>query len=181
MMVNYILLQDKILQLITIEPINTNFEGFFISKRVIASDILNESQHYAATIKCLHEPFEAEDEKISYAILIEFKNLCADGSLQPTRKDITTYTINDYKSLFLYQPSLETIQNELIRLLGSVFGIKPEILFTLDELIVSTGFSPENLSRALSKLIEIGVVEKSGSVGKYALNKKIKEELDKLK
>jgi hypothetical protein len=137
---------------------------------------------------------ESPEKKISYAILLLFKQLYTAGTLNLDGQENPLITGDKLESLFLVPPPPIKLQNQLITLMYNAFRIKHDILFTIEDLIVSTGYTQKNIQNALDYLKEIRIITKRPSCDennvplkenfldeKYSIESKILEEHDKLK
>jgi len=194
-MVNYIFLPGTILKIRLGDPIAGKGPSSY-KRCVIATEISNEDKVYKVPIEysILEKRVESPEKKISYAIFLLFKQLYTAGTLKINGQDNPRITSDNIDSLFLVPPKSIILQNQLISLLYSVFRIKDDILFTIEDLIVSTGYTQKNIQDALHYLKEIRIITKRPSFDensmplkenfldeKYSIESKILEEHDKLK
>lgn len=191
-MINYIFMPDKIFE-VSLNDYPSIQQRMSIRKMVEATDISDKTKHYKALIEYFDavEMLETPDKKIPYAIFLHFKQLYKTNRLNNSDKFPIKMEI--FPSLFLSPPSLMELQNQLISLLYSVFRIKPDINFTIEDLIVSTGYTQTDLQKALPYFKKIGIIKKIPRVDnlnqrieenfldeRYAVERKIIEEYEKI-
>lgn len=185
-MVKYIFLENTILE-VSSEKLGISNSSPLCGRGVNAVDIQNKKKYHARIEYSLVFSYETKNRglDLDQLILMSFKkhydvHLAANtlGKLQG--KNIPSIKLDEVGSLFSDPPSTIELQNHLISILYRAFGIKPDILFTLDDLIVSTGYRQEVLESALPYLRKIDVIEERGSDGKHSIKQRICDEYDKL-
>ncbi len=198
-MVKYIFLENTVLEVRkerSIYPISGSSCGQLVS----AVDIQNKKR---LRVSMEYSLFFSEETKnrgldLDQFIFMAFKkhyddHLAANTLEKLQGKNIPSIKLDEVESLFSDSPLTIELQNHLISILYRAFRIKPDILFTLDDLIVSTGYRQEDLESALPYLKQIEVIEKIPAHDKnnnpidehvldekYSIKRKIREEYDKL-
>jgi len=186
-MVKYIFLENTILEVSSEELRSSNSSPLFV-QWVEAKDAQNKKKYNVYVEYSLVFSKETKNSKLDLKELIfmSFKkhydvHLAANTLEKLQGKNIPSIKLDEVGSLFSDPPStIEELQNHLISILYRAFRIKQEILFTLDDLIVSTGYRQEVLESALSYLRKIDVIEERGSDEKYSIKPKICDQYDKL-
>jgi len=194
-MINYILFPDEILEVRLSDPVVVK-QRMSTKQRVIANDIIDKTKQYQAQIEFLHDAEMAAtpDKTKQHAIFLHFKQLYTAGSLKLNDPGNHIITGDLFASLFRPSPSPIELQNQLISLLHGVYRIKPDIMCTIEDLIVSTGYTQKDLKNALHYLKEIRIITEIGSFDeynqpleenflneKYSVERKILKEHEKLK
>jgi len=194
-MVNYIFVKDSILKVSLNDSIVTERTGFH-KRFVNAVDVLDENRSFPVEIEyTAHVGRFNTEKRVEHAIFIFFKQHYTTNTLEELQSENNPVITDDtIKSLFSDSPSQIDLQNNLISLFYRVFRIKSDILFTIDDLIVSTGYTQPYLESALRYLEDIEVIEKNPDFDennnpievpaldkKYSINRKILEENDKLR
>jgi hypothetical protein len=191
-MVKYIFLENTILEVSSegepeVKPLKvSSYQG------VHAVDIQTKKEYY---VSIGYSNRIKPSVKLEQAKFLFFKKHFVEDTLDELQVEncpiIKTDTI---ESLFSDDPpSTIELQNHLISILYRAFRIKPNIQFTLDDLIVSTGYRQEVLESALPYLEQIEVIKKIPAHDernnlidehvldeKYSIKPRIRDEYDKL-
>jgi hypothetical protein len=194
-MVKYIFLENTILEVSFLRNQGALFQDNFNRQQVNAVDILTE-QKYNVTVKySIKVEMTKSKSEVKQLIFLFFKKHYVANTLDKLQGEncprITTDTI---ETLFSDDPpSTIEIQDHLISMLYRAFRIKTDIRFTIDDLIVSTGYPQSDLESALPYLKQIEVIEKIPAHDeknpiideqildeKYAIKPGIRDEYDKL-
>ena len=135
---------------------------------VKAVDIQNKKEYYARIEYFSGLSKEIKERELDQSIFLLFKkhyaaHLVANTLEKLQGENTPSIKLDEVESLFTDSPSNIELQNDLILLLNRVFRIETEILFTIDDLIVSTGYRQSPLESALQYLSKIDVIEKRGS------------------
>jgi hypothetical protein len=198
-MVKYIFLENTILEVSSEESRLSNSSPLFV-KNVKAVDVQNEKKYNVPVEYSLvfSKVIENSELDLDQLIFMSFKKYYDDhlaaNTLEKLQGENTpSIKLDEVESLFSDPPPMIELQNHLISILNRAFRIKQDIQFTLDDLIVSTGYRQEDLESALSYLKHIEVIEKIPAHDennkiidehvldeKYSIKKRIRVEYDKL-
>jgi hypothetical protein len=183
-MVKYIFLENTILE-VSSEKLGISNSSPLYSRLVKAVDIQNKKEYYARIEYFSGLSKEIKERELDQSIFLFFKKYYAAHLVANTLEKLQgentpSIKLDEVESLFTDSPSKIELQNDLILLLNRVFRIETEILFTIDDLIVSTGYRQSPLESALQYLSKIDVIEKRGSDEKYSIKPRIRDEYGKL-
>jgi TIR domain len=151
-------------------------------KRVRAVDIQRKLE-YTAEIECSQEVNLFKNLKTELAVLLFFKRHYISKTLNTLNSKNNVITLEIFDNLYPTAATIIEIQSRLISLLYTAFRIKPDISFSLDDLLVSTGYAQADLESALKYLIKMCVIkQKPGNANKneYSLQIEIRNEYDRL-
>jgi hypothetical protein len=183
-MVKYIFLENTILE-VSSEKLGRSNSSPLDSRWVEAVDIQNKKKYYARIEYSFFLTKEIKERELDQSIFLFFKkhyaaHLVANTLEKLQGENTPSIKLDEVESLFTDSPSKIELQNYLIPLLNRVFRIETEILFTIDDLIVSTGYPQSDLESALQYLGKIDVIEKRRSDDSYSIKPRIRDEYDKL-
>jgi hypothetical protein len=197
-MVNYIFLENRILEVSFFGNIASVTVGF--KEWIKAVDIQTKKEYRVNVVYSDVVKMTKSKSEVKQLVFLFFKKHYVENTLDELQgENCPTITPDTIESLFSDSPSnIEQqieLQNHLISMLYRAFRSKTEIRFTIDDLIVSTGYRQEVLESALQYLKDkdIRVIEKIPAHDennkiidedvldeKYSIKPRIRDEYDKL-
>jgi hypothetical protein len=197
-MVKYIFLENTILEVSFLRYPGALFWDNFYRSQVKAVDIQTKKEYNVNVVYPLIVQLKKSESDVKRLVFLFFKKHYVENTLDELQgENCPRITPDTIESLFFDSPSeIEQkieLQNYLISILYRAFRSKPDILFTLDDLIVSTGYRQEVLESALPYLKQIEVIKKIPAHDennkfidepvldeKYSIKPRIRDEYDKL-
>lgn len=185
-MVKYIFLENTILE-VSSEKLVISNSSPLCGQWVNAIDIQNKEKYnvYVEYSLVFSKETKNSELDLDQLIFMSFKkhyddHLAANTLEKLQGKNIPSIKLDEVESLFSDPPPTIELQNYLISILYRAFRSNQDILFTIDDLIVSTGYRQSQLESALQYLRKIEVIKERGSDEKYSIKKRICDEYNKL-